>query len=201
MVRFVFFLLFIICILHSVNGYGERKQKESLNYQDQHYDPLLLQTDSSCPTNKNGICSSNGECIKGICVCNSTYIGLDCSFTKEQVSTCPHLCYGNGICNINTKRCECYEGYKGIHCSEYIGCSKKQYCSGKGKCDEQTDTCLCESGWKGDNCNIQETCPDNCSGKGICQNNIHGVSRNHTTTSTTTSSTNISTISLFLLGF
>lgn len=75
------------------------------------------------PTCKNG-----GECtqttdennhLKGVCVCQSGFIGSDCGSKG-----CPNKCNGHGICKVTTNeagkakgKCYCENGFAGKGCN------------------------------------------------------------------------------------
>ena len=56
-------------------------------------------------------CNYNGECIKGICVCDLNHTGIDCSIKK-----CNIKCLNGGQCHDD--KCICRTGFAGPHCEE-----------------------------------------------------------------------------------
>eukprot|EP00957_Ditylum_brightwellii_P148284 11289900-Ditylum_brightwellii.AAC.1 len=86
---------------------------------------------------ENDECSNRGICDQGTgtCKCFNTggdkYAGSngygnsgdrgDCGFAVSAISDCPGVgvipCNNHGICDLNTKRCECEEGFTGGDCS------------------------------------------------------------------------------------
>ncbi|XP_045209692.2 uncharacterized protein LOC123561405 [Mercenaria mercenaria] len=81
-------------------------------------------------------------------------------------SNCPH-CNWNGVCNTQSGKCTCYEGFKGTDCSTDCGCQ------GHGVCT-QDNTCVCDSGWKWSKslhkCVWDCSCSNGvqCIGPGVC---------------------------------
>ena len=106
-------------------------------------------------------CSPN---VTAVCLCEPGWSGIMCT-----VPTCPHDCYGHGICVSDgaSKRCECDMGFGGVDCSSAVCPSD---CSGNGACGAD-HRCVCKAGWTGDDC-AQPVCSPsaNCSGRGICVN-------------------------------
>ena len=49
-------------------------------------------------------------------------------------------------------------------------------CTGNGSCDTATGTCICNKGFKGDDCSEPDKqvtkCKNDCSGHGICKNDV-----------------------------
>ena len=103
-------------------------------------------------------------------------------------ATCPNLCSGHGECNIYS-RCDCWDGYQGGDCSEYIcpyGVAWSDIaraddlahegfhngetgpeCSNRGSCDRETGTCVCMEGWSGNACQ-RLSCTGDCNDHGAC---------------------------------
>jgi hypothetical protein len=72
-----------------------------------------------CPgmTDDGAMCSGHGACHDGVCVCDAgeaAFTGIGC----ETPSPCPYNCNGNGMCNMETAKCECSDGYSGEFCSK-----------------------------------------------------------------------------------
>jgi alpha-tubulin suppressor-like RCC1 family protein len=76
---------------------------------------LFLKSESSCfgksPSSAT-ICSKNGICVNGNCICESGFSGNECQFTTcfGKNSTDPNVCSGLGNC-IEKDVCECHTGY------------------------------------------------------------------------------------------
>jgi len=95
---------------------------------------------------------------------------------------CPNSCRENGICGSDNV-CTCYNGYTGNDCS-LRSCptgaawiqkatavdtahSSGTECSNAGLCDRSTGNCKCFEGFDGEACQ-RTTCPNSCSGRGVC---------------------------------
>jgi len=126
------------------------------------------------PTCKNG-----GECtqttdennhLKGVCVCQSGFIGSDCGSKG-----CPNKCNGHGICKVTTDeagkakgKCYCENGFAGKGCERKV-CpyTPRGECDNAGRCIQ--GTCMCREGFFGRAC-TKRRCTLKCSGHGICTN-------------------------------
>ncbi len=110
-------------------------------------------------------------------------INGDCSMMNN--------CNGNGICDLATSTCKCFEGwgaptdityYRSPDCSARTCPSDRAWvdvpisstvahqpaeCSNKGSCNRKTGECQCFTGFTGAACQ-RTTCPNDCSGHGIC---------------------------------
>jgi len=148
-----------------------------------------------CPGN----CSGRGTCIKGMCFCQDSYLGLDCSTPPCQ------NCSGHGKCN-EKQECVCESGWIGSICQTKtcLGypqseCSKHGMCiNGECQCSPGffnkdcsgscpsafgqnsgvvcsnhgkcfENRCACDPSWTGTDCNSR-TCPSQCNGRGTCNN-------------------------------
>lgn len=122
----------------------------------------LVNTCKGCPSG----CSSNGKCTNGQCVCNTGYLGGDCSTKCAGTTACPGtpVCSGHGTCTNGT--CTCGAGYTGADCSTST-CPGTPVCSGNGTCG--INGCVCNSGFTGSDCSVGN-CPGDpvCSGHGTC---------------------------------
>lgn len=79
-------------------------------------------------------------------------------------------CSGNGICNINSGTCDCFERFLGDNCGIVDLCYDNT-CNGRGTC--ALGVCTCDSGWSGSTCLSP---PDGCDGRlcsqGTCTNSM-----------------------------
>jgi hypothetical protein len=101
-------------------------------------------------------------------------------------AACPNGCNGKGVCGANDK-CTCYAGYTEADCSGRVCENGKAWadiadtsvhtgrephyyaeCSNKGVCDREKGVCDCLGGFEGKSCN-RLSCPESCSGHGVCQ--------------------------------
>ncbi|XP_043365142.1 integrin beta-8 isoform X2 [Dermochelys coriacea] len=89
------------------------------------------------------ICSGQGDCIDGRCLCHKTKLGkVYGKYCEMDDFSCPYyhgnLCAGNGECEAG--KCKCFHGWEGDRCQcsslTAIHCinSKGQICSGRGAC-------------------------------------------------------------------
>merc|ERR1711904_413820 len=87
------------------------------------------------------LCSGQGECVNGACLCLAGFAGVDCS---QKV-----CCSGHGECDAGF--CDCEPGWGGPICAEApVECDPP--CGPHGSCDRATGSCTCEAGWGGDDC-------------------------------------------------
>lgn len=111
---------------------------------------LLVVGRKTCPNDcsndvSRGIYQGKCDVVVGECVCNSGYMGFDCS-----QRTCPDpLCSGSGTCDTTRGVCKCFTGFSGQKC-EWRRCADN--CSGQGQCNRMTGICRCDSGWTGVDC-------------------------------------------------
>lgn len=62
------------------------------------------------------VCSGNGECLQGKCLCQLEYTGEACHIEK-----CPNFCsdkMGQGECNLDAGGCSCNAAFAGSDCSQ-----------------------------------------------------------------------------------
>ena len=154
-----------------------------------------LLADGTCGCKRG--CSGHGHCVGGLCVCDLSWLGDDCSGLApkaptaglhDEAKSCPHDCWGLGTCNLGMGVCLCLPGFAGPDCSEGI-CPRN--CSGRGVCVAGTQPratalrgfatnetsarefwrggCRCAAGWTGRDCALL-VCPHGCHGHGTCVN-------------------------------
>ncbi|XP_074840751.1 integrin beta-8 isoform X2 [Carettochelys insculpta] len=89
------------------------------------------------------ICSGQGDCISGKCLCHKTKLGkVYGKYCEMDDFSCPYylgnLCAGNGECESG--KCKCFRGWEGDRCqcsslsTKQCINSKGQICSGRGAC-------------------------------------------------------------------
>ena len=107
-------------------------------------------------------------------------------FLPSIYASCPNLCSGNGVCNVNNT-CVCYQNYTRLDCSGYscpngtlwfdrarstdvdetpVAHSVAE-CAGHGTCNRDNGICDCGAAWTGRACERRQ-CPGSCSGNGVC---------------------------------
>jgi len=96
-----------------------------------------------CPN----LCSGQGQCSDGICLCLAGFAGADCS-----ISVC---CSGHGDCTV-PETCVCQPGWVGDMCQLPMPCPDPT-CSSHGQC--LSGQCMCDPGWGGSTC---ENSPSEC---------------------------------------
>eukprot|EP00079_Xenopus_tropicalis_P036299 XP_017950070.1 PREDICTED: integrin beta-1 isoform X1 [Xenopus tropicalis] len=122
--------------------------------------------------NSSEICSNNGDCICGQCVCkkrdnpNEVYSGKYCECDNFNCDRSNGLiCGGKGVCKCRV--CECFPNYSGsaCDCSEDTStCMAKngQICNGRGICD--CGRCKCtDPKFQGPTCELCQTCVGVCT--------------------------------------
>ncbi|XP_064410733.1 integrin beta-1 [Latimeria chalumnae] len=121
--------------------------------------------------NSSEICSNNGDCICGECVCkkrenpNEVYSGKYCECDNFNCDRSNGLiCGGNGVCEC--RKCKCYESFTGTACDcslDIKPCESMfgQICNDKGFCI--CGRCKCLDGFQGPTCEMCPTCPGVCS--------------------------------------
>uniref|UniRef100_A0A7M4EIR1 Integrin beta n=1 Tax=Crocodylus porosus TaxID=8502 RepID=A0A7M4EIR1_CROPO len=122
--------------------------------------------------NSTEICSNNGECICGQCVCkkrentNEVYSGKYCECDNFNCDRSNGLiCGGNGICKCRV--CECYPNYTGSACDCSLDtstcmASNGQICNGRGTCECGTCNCT-DPKFQGPTCEMCQTCLGVCA--------------------------------------
>ncbi|XP_056375441.1 integrin beta-1 isoform X2 [Hyla sarda] len=129
--------------------------------------------DAQCrKENSSEICSNNGDCICGQCVCkkrdnpNEVYSGKYCdcdNFNCDRSNG--QICGGNGICKCRV--CECFPNFSGSACDcseDKSTCmaSNGQLCNGRGDCE--CGRCKCtDPKFQGQTCEMCQTCAGVCT--------------------------------------
>uniref|UniRef100_A0A1A8R5Y1 Integrin beta n=1 Tax=Nothobranchius rachovii TaxID=451742 RepID=A0A1A8R5Y1_9TELE len=129
--------------------------------------------DANCrKDNGTDICSNNGECVCGTCICKKrenpaeVYSGKYCdcdNFNCDRSNN--KLCGGHGRCEC--RKCICDANYTGNACEcsmDSSTCLAKngQECNGRGKCE--CGVCKCsDSKFQGPTCELCPTCPGVCT--------------------------------------
>uniref|UniRef100_A0A1I7VTQ3 EGF_2 domain-containing protein n=1 Tax=Loa loa TaxID=7209 RepID=A0A1I7VTQ3_LOALO len=107
-------------------------------------------------TPKDLICSGNGQCKCGNCVCNVEHVRGD--YCECENMSCPtsqgRMCAGQGECKCG--KCHCEEGYTGDDCSCALDTSPclegGKICSEQGRCE--CGKCVCHEGFTGLTCGV-----------------------------------------------
>jgi protocadherin alpha len=156
----------------------------------------------SCPcestrVNNSALCSSMGDRVCGVCVCNPGRYGRTCACIDEDINDgitpsdiCQNgpnglECSGRGICNCGScDNCSLVEGqtnerYYGDTCEcDNVNCPRDENnvtCSGRGNC--QCGVCVCSNDFFGTRCECEPstgplcTKPGEtaaCGGRGSC---------------------------------
>ncbi|XP_063308689.1 integrin beta-1 isoform X2 [Pelobates fuscus] len=122
--------------------------------------------------NGSEICSNNGDCVCGQCVCkkrdnpNEIYSGKHCecdNFNCDRSNG--QICGGNGVCKCRV--CDCFANFSGnaCDCSEDIRpciATNGQVCNGRGICD--CGRCKCtDPKFQGATCEMCQTCVGVCA--------------------------------------
>ncbi|XP_066573808.1 integrin beta-1 isoform X2 [Amia ocellicauda] len=129
--------------------------------------------DANCrKDNGTDICSTNGDCICGECVCkkrenpSEVYSGKYCECDNFNCDRSNNMiCGGHGECVCRV--CQCEANYTGSACDcslDTTTClaSNKQICNGRGTCE--CGTCKCtDPKFQGPTCEICPTCPGVCT--------------------------------------
>lgn len=130
----------------------------------------------ACPVNRDscGVCSGNGDCVHGACVCDVNYgttawanitgwYGRDCS----KPIACPLACHkelSRGYCDVNSGKCVCREGFTGVSCDITTCPGAVVPCNGNGVC-QSNGTCACAPEFEGDACEVKKCIGGCLSGK------------------------------------
>eukprot|EP00759_Apiculatamorpha_spiralis_P009053 PhF_6_TR15919/c0_g1_i1/m.24618 len=140
-----------------------------------------------CPLGGNGFpCSSRGECVNSVCVCDSGALGEVCSLECPR-NTAGLYCSGHGRCAYqgNTAQCICTGNFAGSDCGTcsptFYGSSctivcpgviGTQPCSGHGVCranaTSDNTACACVPGYVGIQCELPCAGSPYCTGNGDC---------------------------------
>ncbi|XP_040208570.1 integrin beta-1-A isoform X2 [Rana temporaria] len=129
--------------------------------------------DAQCrKENSSEICSNNGDCICGQCVCkkrenpNEVYSGKYCDCDNFNCDRSNGLiCGGNGVCKCRV--CECFPNFSGSACDcseDKSTCiaSNGQLCNGRGTCE--CGRCKCtDPKFQGQTCEMCQTCVGVCA--------------------------------------
>ncbi|XP_078089317.1 integrin beta-1-like [Mustelus asterias] len=132
---------------------------------------------ASCRKDKaSPICSNNGDCICGDCVCRrrenpkEVIFGRYCecnNFSCDRYNGL--ICGGNGICQCG--RCECLPTFRGNACQcsleeESCRAANGRICNGRGICE--CGRCRCTGMFVGPTCEQCPTCPNVCTNLKNC---------------------------------
>ncbi|XP_018418754.1 PREDICTED: integrin beta-1 [Nanorana parkeri] len=129
--------------------------------------------DAQCrKENSSEICSNNGDCICGQCVCKKrenpieVYSGKYCDCDNFNCDRSNGLiCGGNGICKC--RECDCFPNFSGSACDcseDKSTCiaSNGQLCNGRGSCE--CGRCKCtDPKFQGQTCEMCQTCVGVCA--------------------------------------
>ncbi|XP_026565768.1 integrin beta-1 [Pseudonaja textilis] len=122
--------------------------------------------------NSSEICSKNGECICGQCVCkkrenpHEIYSGPYCQCDNFSCDRSDGLiCGGHGECKC--RECECWANYTGSACEcplDTTPCeaANGQICNGRGICECGECNCT-DSKFQGPTCELCQTCLGVCA--------------------------------------
>lgn len=102
--------------------------------------------------------STGGYCAFGVCLCNDTYTGLDCSTTEcDDVGV---TCENGATCNNDGFLCECATGYEGTLCQVDNSTCSLSCNATNTEPDSSCSECACLGGFSGETC---ETCDLDCN--------------------------------------
>ncbi|XP_036356081.1 neurogenic locus notch homolog protein 1-like isoform X3 [Octopus sinensis] len=126
-----------------------------------------------CALNPN-ICQNGGTCQlvnnQVSCICLNGFQGDRCQVPIQ----CYPPCQNGGICNTNTRMCNCRHGFVGPDCSRRDDCAlNPNICQNGGRCQLVNDqiTCACINGFYGDRCQFPSLCSPKCQNGGTCNVN------------------------------
>ncbi|XP_060638096.2 integrin beta-8 [Anolis sagrei] len=122
------------------------------------------------------ICSGQGECVAGKCICYKTKLGtIYGEYCEKDDFSCPYylgnLCAGNGECEAG--KCKCIGPWEGDRCQCSLSLRKNcmnsddQICSGRGTCVCGRCKCTDPSSF-GRLCEFCPACRTNCNDKRTC---------------------------------
>ncbi|XP_055363592.1 integrin beta-6 isoform X2 [Betta splendens] len=137
---------------------------------------------SNCAANNESeLCSGQGQCYCGKCVCDASSFGriygqyCECD-NYSCVRFRGELCGGHGACDCGECRCE--RGWTGEYCNcsastDACAAEDGAHCSGRGTCE--CGRCVCTvPGASGDKCEMCATCGDACN-SASCQGWCHSI--------------------------
>ena len=150
---------------------------------------LFVGVDSACPN----ACSNHGVCGEyDACSCHANWIGADCSL-RQCMSGISWVTTARGDLNYDGDTNDATVHQSDIVFTgtsvEYVKTQSSpggdwekwpstfdpvgeahfyMECSNRGLCDRETGECNCFEGYTGQGCR-RTTCPDDCSGHGLCQ--------------------------------
>lgn len=107
-------------------------------------------------------CNNHGICQQGICICQPSYTGSDCSIGNERktesidgqfdciflLAQCTDLCNGHGV--VEHGQCRCQEGWHGAECQLMLNQCEIANCNNRGSCI--AGKCVCQNGYQGKFC-------------------------------------------------
>lgn len=105
-------------------------------------------------------CNNHGICQQGVCICQPSYTGADCSIGKatrffnerlrhdDLAAQCTDLCSGHGV--IEHGQCRCQEGWHGTECQLMLNQCEIANCNNRGSCI--AGKCICQTGYQGKFC-------------------------------------------------
>ncbi|VBB27297.1 unnamed protein product [Acanthocheilonema viteae] len=123
----------------------------------QHGASSAQELENRCRKTPNDfVCSGNGQCKCGNCVCNVEHVRGD--YCECENMSCPisdgRMCAGQGECKCG--KCHCEEGYSGDDCSCALDTSPclegGRICNGQGACE--CGKCVCHEGFTGLTCGV-----------------------------------------------
>ncbi|CAB9506787.1 multiple EGF-like-domains 6 [Seminavis robusta] len=141
----------------------------------------FCQESYSCDDTARGKCFNQGTCQGQRCDC--PYSPLVGSSNCEYREDCTVFgCNNGGVCNPDSKACDCSPPYHGIGCNlvdQALNggiCLVDSDCQNNGSCDTTTGQCVCnDPNTLGVLCELQYNCSQNgCKNNGVC-NEATGV--------------------------
>lgn len=135
---------------------------------DIYYPGIKCNTDITCQ--RYG--SNAGLCQNSKCICSREYFGIFCEQRKDIGLQCSNeiRCQNKGVCNPDTKICECNENFTGAFCElpKTRNCTSNEGCS-NGLCDLQRGVCRCSTGFYGERCEIHVSNGAKCNDDKDCK--------------------------------